>query len=411
MLSPSSNPIFQIGPNNATLVSVSPNSEPQGWSGQVTLTAMGTHFLQNATQVSISGAIVGDVNVTSPTVAVAEVAVPAGAPLGPQNVVVSTGGEITGLNNAFTITGATPALLSVTPSSGVQGQSYNVVITGNAYTNFVAGQISADFDGNISTGTIVVNSPHQVTIPITISSVANVGSITANLLSGPVGSVTFFPFTFTVTPSSAAITGVTPPCVPQGGQLTLSVTGINTIWNQPQTTANFYPVPVPAPVFNEIIINSPTSAQLAVSVPTNTPPGTYGFYMSTGGQIVSSTINVCANTPTLTMSPANGLVPAAGANSFSVSFTGQFTHFSQTATLPVIAGEGVTLTNFTVNNTVGATGTINIAAGAATGARLVTFTTGGEIVTTYFNVTTTPVGIISISPYHGPKNQDWQSVH
>ena len=45
---------------------------------------------------------------------------------------VSTGGEITSLNNAFTITGATPALLSVVPSSGVQGQTLNVVITGNA---------------------------------------------------------------------------------------------------------------------------------------------------------------------------------------------------------------------------------------------------------------------------------------
>ena len=33
-----------------------------------------------------------------------------------------------------------------------------------------------------------------------------------------------------------------------------------------------------------------------------------------------------------------------------------------------------------------------------------TFTTGGEIVTTYFNVTSTPVGIISVVPYHGPQS-------
>src|ERR1019366_676876 len=33
-----------------------------------------------------------------------------------------------------------------------------------------------------------------------------------------------------------------------------------------------------------------------------------------------------------------------------------------------------------------------------------TFTTGGEIVKTYFNVTQTPVGILNVSPYHGPQS-------
>jgi hypothetical protein len=405
VLSPQNNPIFQIGANNATLVAIAPTSEPQGWSGQVTLSATGTHFLQNATQVTIAGAIVGDVNVTSPTLAVAEVAVPAGAPLGPQNVTVSTGGEIASLPNAFTITGATPALLSVAPSSGVQGQSYNVVITGNAYTNFVAGQISATFSGNISTGTIVINSNHKVTIPITIAYNANVGSITANLLSGPAGSVTIFPFTFTVTPSSASILSVTPNSLPQGGQQTVTIVGQNTNWSQSNTVAAFYPTPIATPSAPLLTIIDATHATMNVSVPTNTPVGSYGFYLSTGGQIVSSSIGVYANSPTLTMSPGNGLVPSGSTpNSFSVSFTGNFTHFSQAGTLPVIAGEGVTLTNFTVNSLLSATATINIAPGSATGPRLVTFTTGGEIVTTYFNVTITPVGIISISPYHAPQS-------
>jgi hypothetical protein len=405
-----SNPgAFLIGPNLATLVTVSPNVEPQGFSGQITLTATGTHFLQNATQVSIGGVIVGDVNVQSPTVAVAEVAVPAGAPIGLQNVQIWTGGEVTGLANAFTITGATPALLSVVPSSGQQGAALSVVITGNAFTNFVAGQISADFDGNITSPTVNVISPHQVSIPITISPNANVGSITANLLSGPAGNVTLFPFTFTVLPSNAAITSVTPACVPQGGQVTLNVTAINTNWVQGTTMAAFYPVPVPAPSFDEVTITDATDAQLAVAVPTDTPPGTYGFYMATGGQVVSATMNVCLATPSLTMSPANGLLPNGSAvNSFNVSFTGQFTHFGAT-TFPVIAGEGVSLTNFHVTSMFSATGTINILGAingtpTATGTRLVTFTTNGEIVTTNFNVTQTPVGLISVTPPQAPMN-------
>jgi hypothetical protein len=77
----------------------------------VYLTASGTHFLQNATQVSFTGGILSpEVTVTSPTTAIVNVAVPAGAAIGLQNATVWTGGEIATLNNAFTVIGATPAL-------------------------------------------------------------------------------------------------------------------------------------------------------------------------------------------------------------------------------------------------------------------------------------------------------------
>ncbi len=332
---PSGNPIFQIGPNSATLLSISPTSEPQGWTGQLTLTASGTHFLQDATQVSITGGvIVGDVQVTSATTATAQVAVPSNAAIGVDDVTVSTGGEIASLPGSFTVTGATPGLLSVTPNSAAQGQSANVVITGNAYTAFNScpgGVLLADFTGEISTGTIVVNSANQVTVPITVSQNANVGSITARLTCGGTGDATIFPFTFSVTASSASIVSVTPSSVPQGGQLTLAVVGANTNWVQGTTVAAFYPEGVPVPSFPKVTITSPTTATLNISVPTSTPPATYPFYMATGGQVVSANVTVYANTPTLTMSPANGALPTNNTpNSFSVSFTGQFTHFSGT---------------------------------------------------------------------------------
>jgi hypothetical protein len=419
----SSSTALSIGPNSATFTGLTlydttsssctanPVVEPQGWSGAVCLTATGTHFLQNATGVSFTGGILtGNVQVKSLTTAIANIAIPAGATIGLQNATVSTGGEIASLTGALTVNGATPYLISVAPNSAQQGTSPTVVINANAYMNFVSGQVSATFDGNISSPTVNVISPTQVSIPISISNNANVGSITANLIVGPAGSTTLYPFAFTVTPSNAAITSVTPSCVPQGGQLTLNVGAINTNWVQGTTTANFYPVPVPTPSFDVITINSATSAQLAVAVPTNTPAGTYGFYMSTGGQVVSASVNVCAATPTLTMSPANGLLPSGSAvNSFSVSFTGQFTHFSSAKTMPVVSGEGVTLTNFNVTGLTSATATVNIVGATngtptATGPRLVTFSTGGEIVTTYFNVTQTPVGIINVAPYHAAQS-------
>lgn len=406
ILRPDNNQIFQIGPNSAALLSLSPNSAPQGASLPVTITASGTHFLQNATQLSISGGVlVGDVTVTSPTTAVAQVAVTAGASIGLQNATVSTGGEIATLSNAFSVSGATPALVSVSPSSGQQGQTLDVNITGNAYTNFSQSAISANFTGEITVNSVTVNSPSSVTANITIHQNANVGGITANLISGPSGSATIFPFAFNVTPSSASIVSVSPSSVPQGGQVSIAVVGSNTHWTQADTQAAFVPLPVGSIQVNEITVTDATHATLAISISSDHPVEPHAFYMSTGGEIVYSSVSVYANTPTLTMNPANGLVPSGSTpTSLSVSFTGQFTHWQQGSTVPVVAGQGVTLTNFTVTSLVGATATLNIAPGAATGARLVTFTTGGEIVTTNFNVTSTPVGLISISPYHAAQN-------
>ena len=431
ILNAQNNPLFYVGPNSATLTGVTmatvvggnvtcpspgtPVSVAQSFAGPVCLTATGSHFLQNATGISVTGGVtVGDTIVTSPTTAYSNVIVPANATIGVDNVTVATGGEIATLANSFTVTGSTPALISVAPNAAQQGATnVNVVITGNSFTAFNAcpggtssnnHALVADFTGVITVNSVVANSASQVTANISVNENAPTGGITANLTCGVQGSATIFPFGFTIQPSNASIVSVTPNSIPQGGQVTLNVVGSNTDWSQADSMAAFYPTPIATPLVNEITVNSPTSASLNVSVPTNTPVGTYCFYIATGGQIVSACVQVYANTPTLTMSPANGLVPSSGTNSFNVSFTGQFTHFSQSGTVPVIGGAGVTLTNFTVNSLVSATGTINIAAGAAIGSRLVTFTTGGEIVTTYFNVTTIPVGILSVSPWHGPQS-------
>jgi hypothetical protein len=428
----SSNGIFQIGPNNATLNSVtcstdptilnnacssSPTSAAQGSSAALVLTASGTHFQQDATQVSISGGVlVGNVAVSSPTTATAQIAVTAGAALGVQNVTVSTGGEIATLPNSFTITGATPTLVSVVPATGLQGQTLNVVVTGNAYTAFVAGQVSGAFPGNITVNSTTVNSLNQVTFNITISPTANIGSFTANLVSGPSGSQSEFPFTFSVTGPVASIVSVTPNSVPQGGQVTLTVTGLNTLWVQGTTLASFYPSTVPVPQVDLITINSATSALLNIAVPTNTPPGSYSFYMATGGQVVSASISVYANTPSLTMNPANGQPGAT----MSVTFTGEFTHFSSGVpnTFAVMGGQGVSLQNFTVTSPVSATATLVVSPAAGPsgdpiclqlgipanlcGLHKVTLTTGGEIVSTYFSV-----GLATLTqlwPYHAPQS-------
>ena len=405
---PSGIPTFQILSNNATLLSVSPNSGGQGWAGPVLITASGSHFVPNATQVSIGGGvIVGDLNVLNPTTATAQVAIPANATPGAWDVTVSTGGEIESLAGAFTVINTTPALTVIAPDSGAQGQTLDVLISGNAFTSFNQSAISADFTGEIRVNSVTVLSTSQVKINITISQIANAGGITANLISGS----TIFPFGFSVTPSSARISSVAPINVPQGAQVTLTIVGSNTHWVQGTTNSAFYPIPfIPVPAVDQVTVNNATDAQLNIAVPVDEPVGDYAFWMATGGEVVSASIHVYAHTPTLTMSPANGLVPSSGTNSFTVNFTGQFTHFQQstpplaTDTLPVIAGQGVTLSNFTVTSQGSATATLTISAGAATGPRLVTFTTGTEIVKTNFNVAGTPASLVSVDPWNAGQN-------
>jgi hypothetical protein len=131
------NPLFYIGPNSAKLTGVTmatvnagvvtctatPVSVAQSFAGPVCLTATGTHFLQNATGITVTGGVtVGDTIVTSPTTAYSNVIVPAAATIGVDNVTIATGGEISTLANSFTVTGSTPALISVTPNAGQQGQ-------------------------------------------------------------------------------------------------------------------------------------------------------------------------------------------------------------------------------------------------------------------------------------------------
>ena len=389
---------FQVGPNSAALQGITPNSAGQGTSLAVQIAATGTHFLPGATQVAIGGGVMtGAVTVSDASHLTAQLAVPSTGAIGVQNVTVSTGGEIATLPNAFTILGTTPYLASISPSSGSQGQTLNVEIQG-VHTNFDQSAILADFTGEIQVNSITVNSPVDVVVNLTISQYANAGSITARLTSGPAGAATIFPFTFTVTASAAQIVSVTPASVAQGAQVTLSVVGSGTSWAQATTQAAFYPQLVPTPSVQMITVSDSTDARLNITVPGNTPPGNYPFYMQTGGQVVSASIRVYAQTPTLTMNPAN----AMPGTQFSVSFTGQFTHFVAGKTQLVIAGEGVTPSNFTVTSPVSATATLAIASWAQPGMYLVTMTTGSEIVTTSFAVNY--ASIYDVEPRHAAQN-------
>src|SRR5262249_20424155 len=89
----------------------------------------------------------------------------------------------------ITITGS-QATLAASPTSGTQGQTLSVALTGQG-TNWIAGQTTASFGGEINVDSLSVTGPTSATAQITISGAAALG-----------------PRTITVTTGTEVITGV-----------------------------------------------------------------------------------------------------------------------------------------------------------------------------------------------------------
>ena len=407
---------FQVTPDTAQIVSVSPNSRQQGANLlSVIVTGSNTNFLPGATQVSLgSGINVGAVNVLSPYRLQLDMAVSPQATVGSYNLSVSTGGEMASLANAFSVTQATPSINTVVPSSLAQCQSGNITITG-ILTNFVTNPPTVTFGSDITqTASLTVNSATSVTVPIQVSCTAQTGPRTGDLTSGS----SSFPFPFTVPPSSASIASIVPDSGPQGGALiSLKITGVNTHWVQGSTQAVFpspYPPICPSITVNRVTVIDTLDAVLDITIPAGACLGANNFYMSTGGEILNGPFSVYAATPSVAVTPSS----AMPGQKVPVTFISQFYQIvcpptSGALTLATISGTGVYFavpgeslsTSATLSGCMGGTtGTANatllVAANALPGQRTITLTTGDQIVTTSFNVAAAQ--IVSITPYYAP---------
>lgn len=109
------------------LQSLSPNSANAGLSLQVSITGVGTHFVQGTTQANFGAGISvgggpasgqpGPVTVNSPTSATAQISIGASAATGPRTVVVSTGSEQVSLTGGFTTEASIPYITVETAST------------------------------------------------------------------------------------------------------------------------------------------------------------------------------------------------------------------------------------------------------------------------------------------------------
>ena len=111
---------------------------------------------------------------------IATLTISSGAAIGPRTVQVN-GVEAITQPNSFTVT-AGPAI-SVTPGSGVQGQTLTVTITGTQ-TNFGQETSQVSFGANIAVNSVTVTGATSLTANITIAPQAPVGPRTVTVTTG-----------------------------------------------------------------------------------------------------------------------------------------------------------------------------------------------------------------------------------
>lgn len=397
---------FTVTPGTPILSSVSPDSGQQGQSLPVTITGQFTNFVQGATQAAFGAGIgvggsqpgqPGTVTVVNATTASAQLNIDAGAATGPRSVTVTTGTEQATLSNGFTIRRNAPALLSVAPANGQQGQTVSVTLTGQ-FTSFLQGSTIANF-GAGTTATVTVTSATVATAQVAIASDAAPGARTVTVTTGD--ETVALLNAFTIGGGAPRLLTLLPTSARQGQTVAVNITGQFTTFQQGVTTASFGP----GTTVSSLTVTSPTAATAQVSVADIAAPGLRTVTVSTGAQQVSLTdgFTITAGTPVLVSIAPNAVRVGEAA---SLTIAGRFTSFQQGAS-SVSLGDGITVTAVTVTSPFSLTASIQVGAGAAPGARTLTVTTGGQSLT-LLSALTVSVGspfITSATPATGQQGQ------
>ena len=313
----------------------------------------------------------------------------ANAATGAQNVTVTTSGGTSGAQ-PFTVNLAPPTLTSISPNSGVQGQSVPVTLTG---TNFVAGATIGLSGAGITVSSTTVVSATQITATFTIAANAATGAqnVTVTTSGGTSGAQSF-----TVNLPPPTLTSISPNSGVQGQGVAVTLTGTNFV-----AGATIGVSGAGITVSNTTVVSA-TQITATFAIAANAATGAQNVTVTTsGGTSGAQAFTVNLAPPTLTSISPNSGVQGQGV---AVTLTG--TNFIAGATVAV-SGAGITVSNTTVASATQITATFTIAANAATGAQNVTVTTsGGTSGAQAFTVNLLlPPTLTSISPNSGVQGQ------
>jgi len=287
--------------------------------------------------------------------------------------------------------GGTASLTSINPSSGAQGTTVNVTITGTGLTTASAVNVSG---GGITVSNFVGGSATTVTATFTIAptATASARNVTVTTAAGTSNAVTFT----VVAPTSPTLTSIVPASEIRGTALGVTLTGTNFV-----TGASVVATPaVTGFSISNVVVASATSITATFTSTTGTPIGSVNIGVVTPGG-ASNTLPFAINGPVLTsISPTSAM---RGTASVPVTLTGS----GLTGTTAInVSGGGITVSGLTVVSDTSVTATFAISATATASARNVTVTTSaGNSNAVTFTVTapSSGSGLTSIAPDTGAR--------
>jgi hypothetical protein len=210
---------------------------------------------------------------------------------------VAVSGSPVGLSGTGTTPGAVPTLTSISPNSGLKGNSVNVTLTGTNLT----GANGILFSGtSITSTTPVVVSSTQVTATFTIAPTTTTGAQTVriNTPNGTSGTVTF---TVQV-PSIPTLSTISPNFGSVGSTVSVTLTGTN--FTTSGTTVNI----AGGVTVGTVWVDSATQLRTTFTIPLTAGPGNVNVTVTTPGgtsapavpfTIKRATVSISAPVPAL----------------------------------------------------------------------------------------------------------------
>lgn len=383
-------------------LTMTPTAGMQGVSVPVTFTGSLTHFCDNVqfscatgytpTTAVIDGAGVSIQNFTvlSPASASATFVLAPDATLGTRTVTLTTGTEVVG--TPFAVTNTPAVLTHITPGFAGPSGNVSVEITGQ-YTHFEQGVTTVTAGPDITVSDVVVNSSTDLTATFTMDGQTALGwrNIFVNTIDpgNNINEQLTIGFSI-VSPVAPVFTGISPSSGYQGQVLTVTMTGVNTNWQQGVTQA----LVGGEVTVNSLTINGPTSATAVITISPYAPLGGNPIVMITGGEVDSGPgltilagpaqiLGLCPNAPGnfIAVDCPAGPVEIAVGQTITINLTGQATHWLQGGTVAQFGnGSGQVYTDLlTIQDQTHAQAQVTVLTTATPGFIPVTMTTLGEV--------------------------------
>ena len=371
-----------------TVTAVSPTSRGEGATAQ-NLTVTGTGFQSGATTTfSGTGITVNSTTFVNATTLTVNVTIGGSATVGTSTITVTNPDAGSATSGSIFTVNAAPTVTAVSPTSRDAGAvSQSLTVTG---TGFVSGATTSFSGSNITVNSTTFVNATTLTVNISISSGALVGTRAITVTNPDAGNGTSGSI-FTVN-AAPTVTAVSPTSRDAGAvNQNLTITGTNFITG---ATVAFSTNGI---TVNSTTFNSATSLSVNISIASGATVGTRTITVTNGdGSVVTSgsifTVNAA---PTVTaVSPSSR---AQGTSNQSLTVTG--TNFITGATA-TFSATGITVNSTTFVNATSLTVNVTVASNAATGAGTISVLNGDGSTATSGSIFTVnpPPTATSVSP-------------